>query len=160
MKRVALVPVVILVGLMGAPCLAKKGPAPLHPKILAAKTVYLENHGSAKLAGKAYDELKKWGRWEMVEDRTKADLVIIVSLEKGQSSGGTTSTYDPSKANSPTGGWTYGTTTSSSPDSVHLELVDSKTGQTIYTDMGGTAHGIIKELRKRIEEQKKPSKDK
>lgn len=151
----------ILVVSLGLPCLAKNPHAPLRPQILAAKTVYVENHGSARLKDKAYDELRKWGRWEIVEDRSKADLVIALSSEDGQSSTGRTQTYDPNMktGDMKTGGWKYGTVTSTTPGSVHLELLDIKSGESLYADTRSTAHGIIKELQKRMEEPSKPKKN-
>jgi hypothetical protein len=136
--------------------------APLPAKVLSAKSVYIENHGSAKNADKAYDELKKWGRWEIVQDRAKADLVLMLSAQEGQSSTGQTQTYDPTPAPGMGGAgtWKYGTTHSATGGSTHLELVEAKTGQTLYADTKGTTGRTIKELRKRIEEQEKESKGK
>jgi hypothetical protein len=133
--------------------LAKKEQAPLSTTVLAAKTAYIENHGSAKLKDRSYDELKKWGRWQIVEDRTKADIVIVLSSQAEQSSTGQTRTYDPK-----TGDWKYGTETSTSAGSVHLELLDSKTGESLFADTRDNAHIVIALLRKRIEKQEKASK--
>jgi hypothetical protein len=156
-KRMAVASLTVLVASMGTTCLAKKEHAPLPQKILAAKTMYIENHASAKDADRAYDEFKKWGRWQIVEDRAKADLVLVLSAQEGQSSSGTTATYDPTPAPSMGGAgtWKYGTTHSESDGSAHLELVEEKTGQTLYADTKGTMRRTIRELRKRIEEQEK-----
>src|SRR5919109_2677599 len=149
----AITSVLILFFVWATSCVAKKTSAPLSPKILAAKTVYIENHGSAKLKDKAYDELKKWGRWAIVEDRAKANLVLVLSDKEGQTSTGQTQTYDPTPAPGMGGAgtWKYGTETSDSPGSTHLELAEDKTGETLYADTKRTARGIFKELRKRIE---------
>jgi hypothetical protein len=162
MKNIVSIWFAILVLATGVQSSAQKSHAPLSPNILTAKTVYLENHGSAKIADKIYDESKKWGRWEIVEDRSKADLFMVLSSEKGKSSSGTTQTHDPNMKTGTmtTGGWKYGTTNSVTPGSVHLELVDSKTGESLYADTGRAPNGVIRELRKRIEEREKPSKDK
>jgi len=129
MRGIGCVLLAILAASLGAPCRARKEHAPLNPKIIAAKTVYIENHGSARLKDKAYDELKKWGRWTIVEERAKADLVIVLSSEEGQSSTGQTQTYDPNMETGTmtTGGWKYGTEDSESSGSAHLELLDSRT---------------------------------
>ena len=143
------------------PCFPKNH-APLSKKVLSAKTVYIENHGSAKGGDKATQELKKWGRWEIVEDRTKADLVLVLTSQEGESSTGHTQTYDPTPAPGMGGAgtWKYGTTTSSSAGSEHLELVDPKTGTSMYSDTQVSVHKTIAELRKRIEEQEKAEKSK
>ena len=52
---------ILLVSFLGcaAVCGAKERHAPLPTKLLAAKTIYIENHGEAKIADRAYDELQK-----------------------------------------------------------------------------------------------------
>jgi hypothetical protein len=161
MKRIGFTLLAFLAATLGAPCLASKEHAPLNPKVIAAKTVYVENHGSARLKDKAYDELKKWGRWEIVEDRTKAEVVIVLSSEEGESSTGRTQTYDPNMKTGTmtTGGWKYGTQTSNTSGSAHMELLDPKTGESFYADTRGTVHTIIKELQKRMEQESKQKKN-
>jgi hypothetical protein len=141
-------------------CMAKREPAPLSAQVIAAKTAYVENHGSARLKDRCYNELKKWGRWQIVEDRTKADLVIVLSSQEAQSSTGRTQTYDPSMKTGTmtTGGWKYGTATSETSGSVHLELLDPKTGESLFADTRNNAHIVIVQLRKRIEKQEKTPK--
>lgn len=51
--------------------------APLPNDITNAKTVYLVNQTiEPKVADKAWKELQKWGRFEVVDDMEKADLVF------------------------------------------------------------------------------------
>jgi len=144
-----------------SPCFPKNH-SPVYQKVLSAKTVYVENHGSAKDLDRAYDELKKWGRWEILQDKVNADLILVLSGQKGQSSTGQTQTYDPTPAPGMGGAgtWKYGTVTSSSPGSVHLEVVDPKTGESLYADTEVVTKRVIKELRKRIEEQEKEGETK
>jgi hypothetical protein len=66
-----------LVTLVVSPSLAKH--APLPEKLLTAKTIFVENHCGARLGDKAYAELTKWGRFQVVTDRAKADVVLLVS---------------------------------------------------------------------------------
>lgn len=80
------------------PCFAKTKHAPLPDRVLTAKVVYIENHGPAEVADRAYDELKQWGRFELVSDRSKADLVLAFSVDEGRSSSGRTAVYDPTPA--------------------------------------------------------------
>jgi hypothetical protein len=54
--------------------------APLPSELLSAKTVYLQNEaGDPKLMDAIYAALTKWGRFEVVADREKADLVVVIS---------------------------------------------------------------------------------
>ena len=160
MKQTLCVFVILLAALLGKPCSAKKEHAPLNPKVIAAKSVYIENHGNAKVADKAYEELKKWGRWEIVQDRTKADLVFALSSEEGHASSGTTQTYDPNMKTGTmtTGGWKYGTVNESTSGSVHMELLDPKSGDSLYADTGTKLSRVIRELQKRVEAVGKSSK--
>src|SRR5215469_9091985 len=160
MKRTLFLLAALLAVSLGRPCMAKKEHAPISATVITAKTAYVENHGSSKLKDRSYDELKKWGRWQIVEDRTKADLVIALSSQEEQSSTGRTQTYDPSMKTGTmtTGGWKYGTETSTTSGSVHLELLDPKTGESLFADTRDNVHIVIVLLRKRIEKQEKASK--
>jgi hypothetical protein len=82
-KSVGFVSLTILLASLGTRCSAKKEHAPLPSQVLAAKTVYVENHGSASVKDATYGDLKKWGRREIIEDRIKADLVIVLRRRRG-----------------------------------------------------------------------------
>jgi len=56
------------------------------------------------------------------------------------------------------GGWKYGTETSTTEGSVHLELLDSKTGESLFADTRRNVHIVIALLRKRSEKQEKTPK--
>ena len=162
MKTIAPTLLAALFMFVGTPCFAGKTHAPLSPKILTAKTVYVENHGKAKLADRVYDEMKKWGHWEIALDRAKADLILVFSDQEGQSSSGTTAVYDPTPAPGMGGAgtWKYGTTHSATGGSTHLEVVERETRQTLYADTERAPSGITRELKKRIEEESKASSSK
>jgi hypothetical protein len=52
------------------------------PKILSAKSVYFDDRtGAAATARKAVEQLKKWGRYEIVSDRKQADLILLFSAD-------------------------------------------------------------------------------
>jgi len=102
-----------LLVLYNTPCSANTKHAPLPEKLLKAKTVYIDNHGSAKLRDQAYEELKKWGRFSIVEKRDGADIVLVLASEPGRSTTGTTSTYHPS-TDGGYGQWSHGTVNTSS----------------------------------------------
>ena len=53
-------------------------------KIRSSKTVYFDDQTRSRtVAGeKALAELKKWGRYKVVEDRTQADFILLFTLNK------------------------------------------------------------------------------
>jgi hypothetical protein len=53
---------------------------PLPERVLTAKTIYIDNRsGQADIGDKAYDELRKWGRLQVVGSAEKADVVLLLS---------------------------------------------------------------------------------
>jgi hypothetical protein len=53
--------------------------------IASAKTIYFdEKSGVAGVGKKALDELSKWGRFEIVQDRKKTDLILVLSADPNQ----------------------------------------------------------------------------
>src|ERR1700722_9278341 len=51
-------------------------------KILSAKTVYFENRTGADAVGAAaVAQLKKWGRFQVVYNKHKADLILLLSAD-------------------------------------------------------------------------------
>ncbi len=79
---------------------AQKGWTPPE-KIRSAESVYFDDQtGAAAVGKKAVVELKKWGRFRIANDRTEADLVMLLSSDPytGQKvivSGGETGTIGP-----------------------------------------------------------------
>jgi len=53
-------------------------------KVRTAKTVYFDDQTRtrSKAGDNASAELKKWNRYKIVDDRTKADLILLFSLHK------------------------------------------------------------------------------
>jgi hypothetical protein len=50
------------------------------PSILSAKTVYFDNRtGDDSVGTAAVAQLKKWGRFQIVRDKKKADLILLLS---------------------------------------------------------------------------------
>ena len=73
----------------------------MDPQVIAsAKTAYFEDESGVDAVGKkASAELSKWGRFQIVQDAKKADLIILLSTNPGQGgnlivSGGQTATID------------------------------------------------------------------
>lgn len=59
--------------------------APLPEKLVNAKTVYLDNRTYAEVGDKVYDELQKWGRFQLSADPKDADLIFqLTSDAEGQ----------------------------------------------------------------------------
>jgi hypothetical protein len=56
--------------------------ARISPKILAAKTIYFENKTASDTVGSnTLDQLKKWGRFQVVSDPKKADLIMLLTAD-------------------------------------------------------------------------------
>jgi hypothetical protein len=63
------------------PVLAQKQPR-VSPKILAAKTIYFQNKTASDAVGaNTLDQLKKWGKFQIVSDPNKADLIILLTAD-------------------------------------------------------------------------------
>ncbi len=122
--------------------LAAKDHLPLSDQIMTAKTVYIENSGGpAQLGDGAYEEITKWGHFQVVTDKTKADLILFVSI---QASGRTILRGNRAVAVPASG----------------LAVLDPANGDVLWSDSkvaGAFSKSAIKraidELRKRMEEQ-------
>ena len=135
--------------------------------VLAAKTVFIDNQtGMAKLGDRAYEELKKWGRFQIVADRKQADLIFLLTAQEhdggyvttggGQtgtvdSSGNIRTNSDPTYTTHVTVGYTYLTVfDAKSGDNLWS---DSKRWGNLYTGFHSATKGLINELKKRMDEQ-------
>jgi len=77
-----LLAVLILFGALSAASPANRKKQAPSPKILSAKTVYFRDQtGSDAVGNGALDELRKWGRFQIVSDREHADLVFVLSSD-------------------------------------------------------------------------------
>jgi hypothetical protein len=141
---------------------------PLPEKLLAAKTVFLsvdtewaEGHTKA-----AYKELKKWGRFTVVGEPEKADLVFVISAKEGPTA------YLPVASSATATTTTIGNTTTTYVQGngggaipIHtthhyLNVIYRETGVSLYKTSTGEqflksqeASHLIMNLRKRIEGQ-------
>jgi hypothetical protein len=58
----------------------QKDYAPLPEKVVAAKTVMLVNEsGTSRFGDDLCRQIKAWNRWQVVTDKGKADLVLVLS---------------------------------------------------------------------------------
>lgn len=146
--------------------------APLPPKLLEAKKVCIVNQtGSTKVADKAYEELEKWGRFQVVPEQKDADVSFLFSNEAHEtgsitdSSGTTTGNVDD-QGNISLHHQGSSSTTPYTWFWVRLTVMDTKTGDNLWVDSSkyhgwtgsGYASKLLKRLRERIEEQTKKAK--
>jgi len=62
---------------------AKDKHLPLPPQVMTAKTVYIDNQsGFAKMGDKCNEEIQKWGRFQVVQNRKQADLILLLSARE------------------------------------------------------------------------------
>jgi hypothetical protein len=136
--------VIVLLVLVGSPtcsCAQTKAAAgtrpqtdqnekmPLPEKVAAARTVFSINETEEnKFGDKFYQELKKWNRWDIVTDRAKADLVLVISQRDSLGAMVTTGTATA------TGQTAHGTVISGQLKSSdwRLYVVDATTGETLW----------------------------
>lgn len=170
--------VIWLLAVLACPVASSKTKhAPLPEQILKARTVFIDNQsGLAALGDKAYDELSKWGRFKIVTSAKDADLVLLISAQ-AYVTGYSTSTTGTAHATTDPSGSTQVNGSSESQTNAqvarvtYMTAIDPKTGDALWADqkMWGNLYSgfrsatrsLVKELRKRVEEQEaqtKPSK--
>jgi hypothetical protein len=107
-------------------------------RIVNAKTVYFQNTtGSDAVGSEALAELKKWGKYQVVPDRSKADLVFLLSADtyKGgniEYSGGQTGSIDDNGHVQEDRVPNY--TKASPARRAYLAVIDRKTGENLWSN--------------------------
>jgi hypothetical protein len=150
--------------------------APLPEQILQAKTVYIDNQsGLATLGDRAYDELSKWGRFKIASSSKDAELVLLISAHAYVSgyNTDTTSTVrgtEDSSGNIQLSGNSQSQTNAQLTRITYMTAIDPKTGNALwsdqklwgnlYTGFRSATRSLVKELRKRVEEQEAGAKTK
>lgn len=135
--------------------------APLPDKVVAAKTVLLVNDsGTARFGDDLYRQLKAWNRWQVVTDRAKADLILVLSPSD------TVPVVVSSAAATASGQTVYGTGMTAKGNMEtqhwHLYVVDASTGQNLWradASMGGKlwrswgsiAKSLLSDIQKRLQ---------
>ena len=132
--------------------------APLPEKVTKAKTVFLVNQtGNSRFGDDLYQEIRKWNRWQVVAEREKADLVLVLSQRDTVE--GTIST-----ATATASGQTATGTGVSAPiksSSWYLHILESTTGETLWTtkhtlggrlwqSWGSVARSLLSDVQKRL----------
>lgn len=153
---------VLLVVLISVPVVAKKSLVlhePLPASVLSAKSLYIQNDsGSADMADKAYTQLKEWGRFQIVDSKEKADLVLV--LNESRETRQHDSVDSVSLHNSATGAWTTGTVPSTATRTwtfTEVRLLD-RAGEVAWSDRKvqsrkySACMELIKELQARMAE--------
>jgi hypothetical protein len=83
MRRVGLMVGAVLVASLAAGNLGRAQEQKVNlEKIAAAKTVFFDDQtGDAAVGGDALAELKKWGKFQIVQDQKQADLIVLLSID-------------------------------------------------------------------------------
>ena len=135
------------------------------PRILSARSVYFDNRTGVDAVGdKALVQLKKWGRFQIVQDRKQADLIILLSADPYKGgyiifSGGQTGTIDKNGHIDEDPVPNYNR--QSPVRDVYLSVIDRKTGENLWSDShhwGGLLTGFNsagERLVKKLEKQTK-----
>lgn len=150
--------------------------APLPDEILRAKSVCIVNQTkSASLGDRAYDEISKWGRFKVVAKPEDADLVLVLSASSHVTGYDTNSNGQTNGTAGDDGNVQLSSNTNSHSEAVivsftYLTVVDRKSGTQLWSDgkqWGNLYSGfrsatlsLIKELRKRVEEEEHEEKGK
>ena len=134
------------------------------PKILSSKTVYFEDRTGVDAVGAAaLAELKKWGRFQIVQDKKLADLIFLLSADPYNGgyiifASGQTGTVD-------SGGHVQedrvpNFNRQAPVRDAYLTVIDPKTGQNLWSDShlwGGLLTGfdsvgarLVKKLEKQV----------
>jgi len=136
----------------------REGLAPLPDKVKSAKTAFLVNDsGSTKLGDAVYRELKAWNHWDVVTDRTKADLVLV--LTQRESVEGMVATSSATAVGQKATGSGVGVPMKSQYWFLHM--LDAKNGDRLWTTdtaMGGKlwrtwnsiAKSLVSDIRRRL----------
>lgn len=111
--------------------------APLPAKVLTAKTIFIQNEtNQPEIADKAYTQLKSWGRYQVVDSKEKADLVLLFTL--GYSHTQHQDSDYVSLYNSQTGAYTSGVvpsgTTTVTWTYTQVRVIDAATSDVMWAD--------------------------
>jgi hypothetical protein len=128
---------------------------------MSAKTIYIDNSsGQARLTDRCYDELTKWGRFTIVSDPAKADVVLEISTQVHTSGySGHSTTDDYGNTNTSLNAQKIGSTTIAVLDHLNGRVLwsDTRPWGNLFTGFRSAGRGVIKELRERMEEHSIPN---
>lgn len=134
------------------------------PKILSAKTVYFDDRTGVDAVGAAaLAQLKKWGRFQLVQDKKLADLILLLSADPYNGgyiifASGQTGSVDATGHVQEDRVPNYNK--QAPVRDAYLTVIDPKTGQNLWSDShvwGGLLTGansagerLVKKLQKQI----------
>jgi hypothetical protein len=128
--------------------------APLPERLFQAKTVYIDNQSQhAEILDRAYTALKEWNRYQIVQDKSKAELIVVLTVSsevRGSYTTGSVNDYGQINA----------TTSPTRVRYTTLVVFDPTNGETLFADtrrwhpFGSATKDAVKELRKRMEAQR------
>ena len=169
MKHLLFIASLLAAILLALPLPVRSQKAPIPTKIIEAKTVFLLSEtGDERHLDAAYKALRRWGRWEIVGDREKADLVLLLTVvEKAGPSvtsgnvasfpGRTHCNQFPGTTMSSCTTYPGGTidtrrTIPTTTSEYYIHVLDASSGNPLWM-VAGTAQDLVDSLRKRFREQ-------
>ncbi len=131
----------------------------LAAKLFAAKSVYFDNEtGFAAVGADAIRELKRWGRFRVVQNRDRADLVFVLSSEEYSEEVG-----DLGPANNADFEPDWFLHFHYRPANAYLTVIDTITGETLWagshvwggllTGFNSAGRRLVHRLRKQVDPQ-------
>jgi hypothetical protein len=128
---------VMLLGFGTAHAKDKRGT--ISSKVLSAKTIFVDNQtNDAEIQHDAYMGLNKWGRYDIVDSRQKADIVLRLSgssVVKFVPGGDPTDTYNPKLVSENSAGGEE----LAPPGCTKITLIEPKSGTTLWSDVRKTS---------------------
>ena len=133
--------------------------APLPDKIATAKTVFIVNDsGTAKFGDELYRQIKNWNRWQVVTDKEKADLILVLSQQEsvaGYVSSASATVAGPTVSGTgvavpvKTQRWFLHVINASSGEK--LWTVDASMGGKLWRSWGSIAKSLVGDIQKRLQ---------
>jgi len=146
----SLLVVLLAVAVLCGPAVAKKREnPPLPDKILRAKTVFLDCDCRREMAGSVKSVLPtmlEWGRYQVIRDRSQADLILLFSMNPYR---GDYFTRDGPDPRSPVVDFTI------------LTIIDGHTGEGLWTEskrwgymlVSRASRALVRDFRLAVETQ-------
>ena len=120
---------------------------------------FINESGTSRFGDDLYQQIKAWNRWQVVTDRDKADLILVLSPSD------TVPAIVSSTSATTAGQTVYGTGVTTAGDMQtqhwHLYVIDAKTGENLWradASMGGKlwrswgsiAKSLLSDIQKRL----------
>jgi len=161
-RRAAALILLIVASVCSVFAAAKRMPLP--PALLQGKRIYIDNQtpDCPQCSDQAYEELSKWGRFQIVTDPKDADLIFVLKSTSTERPVSVVSNTTSTGADS---SHTNGTVISHEDYTVYLTVLDARTNQQLYSNgaywrfaWSKPTKTLVIDLRKRIDDQERESK--